>query len=92
MKKITLGFELSVDEGTGQLQAAYLRVRTGGVAETKEIAPGQAYADYDEDGQLLGVEFLAPCGVAVVDQITVDQPDNVRRFLRSAPPREFVTA
>jgi uncharacterized protein YuzE len=90
MDNITLGFEVSVDERTGKPRAAYLQVRTGNVAETKEVAPGKAYADYDADGQLLGVEFLAPCEVAVIDQITVDQPENVREFLRSVPPRELL--
>jgi hypothetical protein len=87
---ITLGFELSIDEHTGKPQAAYLQVRTGEVADTQELAPGKAYADYDAAGRLLGVEFLAPCSVEVVDQITMDQPANVREFLRSVPPRQLL--
>lgn len=68
----------------------YLRVRNGDVAETKELAPGGAYADYDATGRLLGVELLAPCAVEVVDQITADQPVNIREFLRSIPPRQLL--
>jgi uncharacterized protein YuzE len=90
MEKITLGLELSVDEQTGKPRAAYLQVRTGDATETKEIAPGKAYADYDAEGRLLGIEFLAPCAVAIVDQITLNQPENVREFLRSVPPRELL--
>jgi uncharacterized protein YuzE len=87
---ITLGFELSLDEQTGKPRAAYLQVRTGDVAETRELAPDRAYADYDATGRLLGVEFLAPCAIEVVDNITVDQPANVREFLRSVPPRQLL--
>lgn len=53
MENLTLGFEVSVDESTGKVRAAYLRVREGGVAETKEIAAGKAYADYDQGGCLV---------------------------------------
>lgn len=87
---ITLGLELSVDEQTGKPRAAYLQVRTGTVAETREVAPGRAYADYDAAGRLLGVEFLAACTVEVVDRLTIDQPGNVREFLRSVPPRQLL--
>jgi uncharacterized protein YuzE len=89
-EKVTLGLELSINELTGKPRAAYLQVRTGDAVETRELAPDKAYADYDSDGRLLGVEFLAPCAVAVVDKITVDQPANVREFLRSVPPRELL--
>jgi uncharacterized protein YuzE len=89
-EKVTLGLELSINEQTGKPRAAYLQVRTGDAAETREIAPDKAYADYDSEGRLLGVEFLAPCAVTVVDQFTVDQPANVREFLRSVQPRELL--
>lgn len=41
-------------------RATYVYIRDidlGGVAYTQEIAPN-TYADYNEDGQLLGIEFL----------------------------------
>jgi hypothetical protein len=91
-EKVTFGLELSIDEQTGKPRAAYLQVRVGDATETREIAPDKAYADYDSEGRLLGVEFLAPCAVAVVDQITVGQPANVREFLRSVPPRELLVS
>lgn len=55
-EKISLGLELSINEESGRPRAAYLQVRTGDVHETREVAPGKAYADYDAEGQLLPVE------------------------------------
>jgi hypothetical protein len=92
MEQLAPGFEVSIDEGTGKVRAAYLRARDGAVAETREVAAGEAYADYDRGGRLLGVEFLAPCEVSVVDQLTLAEPENVREFLRSAPPRQMLLA
>src|SRR5262249_52075488 len=53
--------EISFNEKTGDPVAAYLQVRAGEVAETKEVEEGVAFADYDSEGVLLGVELLAPC-------------------------------
>jgi uncharacterized protein YuzE len=52
--------EASFDEKTGSAVAVYLRVRRGEVAETREVKEGVVYADYDEQGLLLGIELLAP--------------------------------
>jgi hypothetical protein len=90
MTKPAFRIEPSIDEETGRLIAAYLRVREGEVAETKEIAEGIAYADYDAQGLLLGVELLGPCTVDVLDGITAQEPEPMRRFLRSVAPRELV--
>ena len=83
---------VSVDERTGIVRAAYVRVRQGEVDETREVAPGIAFADYDANGLLLGVELLAPCEIAVLDKIGAAEPEPVRRFLRGSPPRELVSA
>jgi hypothetical protein len=84
--------EASVDEKTGHLVAVYLRVREGEVADTKEVQEGVAYADYDSQGSLLGVELLGPCPVAVLDGIAANEPEPVRQFLRGGAPRELVPA
>jgi hypothetical protein len=84
--------DLSVDEKTGGIRAAYLRVRQGEVAETREVSEGRAFADYGADGQLLGVELLAPCEVAVLDRVAAQEPESIKRFLRGGAPRELVSA
>jgi uncharacterized protein YuzE len=84
--------ETSFDEQTGQLVAAYLRVREGEVAETREVKEGVAYADYDSKGLLLGIELLGPCQVGVLDNISQSEPEPVRRFFRSSAPRGLVPA
>ena len=87
-------FNLSVstDQNTGKLLAVYLQVRDGNAHETTEIAEGRAYADYDSEGQLIGVELLAPCRVQVLDSIAQKESDEVREFLHSSPPRSMVVA
>jgi hypothetical protein len=84
--------EVSVDDKTGTVRAAYLRVRQGEVAETREIAEGCAFADYTEDGTLLGIELLAPCTVGVLDSISAEEPEPIKRFLRGSAPRELISA
>ena len=84
--------ELSVDEKTGGIRAAYLRIREGEVADTREVKEGGAFADYDANGVLLGVELLAPCEVEVLEGIAAQEPEPVKRFLRGGAPRELVPA
>jgi uncharacterized protein YuzE len=84
--------QLSVDEKTGIVRAAYMRVRQGEVADTREVSEGCAFADYDDSGMLLGIELLAPCGIAVLDQVAALEPEPIKRFLRGSPPRELVPA
>lgn len=90
MGKIKFKVEVSIDEATGEPRAAYLRVRDGFASDTREIVDGKAFADHGEEGELLGVEFLAPCMASVLDRITAQEPHNVQRFLRSAVPHEMV--
>ena len=92
MSKPAFQLEASVDEKTGGVVAVYLRVRTGEVAETKEITEGIAYADYDAAGLLLGIELLGPCQAEVLDRIGQSEPEPVKRFLRGAAPREMICA
>ena len=84
--------EISFHETTGEPLAAYLRVREGKVAQTKEISEGIAFADYGEDGLLLGIELLAPCQVGVLERISEKEPEPVQRFLRRGVRREMICA
>jgi hypothetical protein len=84
--------EVSFNETTGEPVGAYLRVREGKVKETKEVSEGVAFADYGEDGLLLGIELLAPCQVEVLDRLSEREPEPVRRFLRSGVRREMICA
>jgi hypothetical protein len=92
MAKPMFRMEISYDETSGEPVAAYLRVRGGEVAQTKEISEGVAFADYDDAGQLLGVELLAPCGADVLDRVSENEPEPVQRFLRRGVRREMVYA
>ncbi len=92
MTKQAFQLDASVDERTGGLVAAYLRVREGEVAQTREVQEGVAYADYDANGLLLGIELLGPCQVSVLDSLGQQEPEAIKRFLKGAPPRELVCA
>jgi len=60
--------DISVEEATGVIRAGYLRIREGIVEETREVAEGRAFADYNKEGFLLGIELLAPCELSVLDR------------------------
>ena len=84
--------DVSIDERTGTIRSAYLRIRRGTVHETREISAGSAFADYDKSGLLLGIELLGPCDVKVLDRLSRKEPDKVKRFVLGSPPRELVSA
>ncbi len=92
MKDLSFKLDISVCDETGKLRAAYLQVREGDAAETREVVPGRAFADYDDAGRLIGIEFLASCTVELLDMITRDEPEPVREFFRSSSPRQLVPA
>jgi hypothetical protein len=92
MASPALLLEASIDDKTGRTVAVYLRVRKGEVAETKKVKPGIAYADYDSAGELLGIELLDPCQVAVLDSAAPAESEAVRRFLTGSVPHELVAA
>lgn len=92
MSKQAFRLEASVDDRTGDIAAVYLRVREGTVALTREVKEGIAFADYDSDGRLLGVELLGPCEVEALDDLTHNEPEPVRQFLRGGVPRALAVA
>lgn len=73
--------EVSYNDASGEPVAAYLRVREGVVAATREVSEGVAFADYTEDGTLLGIELLGPCEMSVLDRVSEKESDTVRHFL-----------
>lgn len=92
MPKPKFRLEVSYNETTGEPVAAYLRVREGKVVETREVREGVAFADYGADGDLLGIELLAPCDVGVLDRLSEQEPEAVRHFLRESARRPLVFA
>ncbi len=91
MVKPKFRLEVSFNE-KGEPVAAYLRVREGKVAETREVSEGIAFADYGADGSLLGIELLAPCNVELLDRLSEKEPEAVRRFLQEGARRPLVFA
>jgi len=88
-RKIYLRTEIEVDDETGKPVAFYFYIRPGKAAETREYAHGKALADYDRQGNLLGIELLGPCEITVLDKISQREPTPVKNFLRSSIPREM---
>ena len=84
-------FEFSTSaRADGSLEAAYIRLRQGDVAYTKEIHPDTLLADYD---QLLGIEILAPVTLADLDVlIEPTRREPFKRFVQQSAPRELVSA
>jgi len=89
---MNFSFQVTVetDLRSGRIMAAYLRFRKGKAAKVVEFADGNAYANYDRKGELIGVELLAPCRLSVLTKIAV-QPQ-VRQFVRRAIPRQMALA
>lgn len=55
---------------------AYLPIRGGVVASTREFAGGNAVASYNADGRLLGVELLAPISPTAWEEIMENQHES----------------
>lgn len=82
--------DVTFDEKTGDVLAAYFLVREGKSARTRTLNSGLMMADYDSDGRLLGVEMLGPCKAKVLSKIRIEK--TVREQIQRAAPRELVTA
>lgn len=87
MKGSKFSFRVSVEteNHTGRVMAVYFQIRKGKSSVTREYADGNAFADYNRRGELLGIELLAPCEAAVLDKIAKKAPE--RRFVRGAVPQ-----
>ena len=91
-------FEVTIttENTTGSLVSVYFQIRKGKVHETREFADGAAFADYNKNGELIGIELLAPCSVTIVDQLAANETKAMRvktkRFMRESGPRKMVLA
>jgi len=96
MTDLNFGISVTIDDNTGEVLAVYFQIRKGKVHETREYAEGAAFADYNRNGELIGIELLAPCKVSIVDQLAANEPAIMRRetkrFMRKAGPRQMVAA
>ena len=82
---------ISTDKKTGEFLAAYFQVRRGRAAKVREYEDGNAIANFNEAGELLGIELLGPCRVQIVDKIAKKDLD-VKRFVRANSPRRMLLA
>ena len=46
-------------------RVAYIHLAKGAVATTKEILGGKVFADFDDNGKLIGFEFLDPMSIEI---------------------------
>lgn len=88
------GFELSISEGDdGTLQAAYIKLSAEKVARTREVIADSLLADYDDNGEIIGMEILAP--VKLSDLLPLVDPGirpGFSRFVERRVPHELVLA
>jgi hypothetical protein len=63
---------------TGHPMAAYFHISAGQASEVRELADGAVFANYDQKGNLLGVELLAPCKKSVLRKLSSDAPKSIR--------------
>lgn len=89
MKKLDFRVRVEVDADNGAPLSVYLQVRNGKVSKVRELVAGDVFVNYDHKGTLLGVEILAPCRIAIFDQIARKEPKEVKEFLVGKIPREL---
>ncbi len=82
---------ITTDKKTGDLLAIYFQVCRGKASRVREFDDGNALANYNEQGELLGIELLGPCSVRIVDRIAKKDND-VKRFIRRTAPRRMLVA
>jgi uncharacterized protein YuzE len=89
-----VGFELSISgREDGTLEAAYIRLRKGKVHRTRELIEDTLMADYDGNGNLLGIELLAPVRLAdLTKQVEQSQRPSFRKFVQGCAPQALVHA
>ena len=89
MKKLDLRIDVQVDKKTGSVSAVYFQIRRGHAAHVREFAEGNAFANYDLSGRLLGIELLGPCEITVLTQLARKEGQPVKNFLQKSIPREM---
>lgn len=68
----------------GVLEAAYVRLSEGPVAETREVLADALLADYESGGRLVGIEILSPVPFAAIEGLL--GPDVRKAVRRGLPP------
>ncbi|MCH7987788.1 MAG: DUF2283 domain-containing protein [Planctomycetes bacterium] len=96
MTELNFNVTVTTDDTSGQVLSAYFQIRKGKVHETREFADGAAFADYNNRGELIGIELLAPCRVTIVNQLAANESPTVRqrtkKYMREAGPRWMVVS
>ena len=90
MTKQAFDVSIEVDETTGEVAAVYFQFRKGESKEVREYHDGDVFADFNAKGELLGIEMLAPCSIAVLDKIVSESES--QQFIRRSIPREMALA
>lgn len=92
--KHSFGIEITTERRTGEMLAVYFQVREGKATQVKEFADGSVFANYARNGELLGIEMLAPCEIKVLDKIAASEDAKYRAqtrdFFRNSVPRHMV--
>jgi uncharacterized protein YuzE len=82
------GIELSINaRNDGTLEAAYVQITSEPVTSSLELIKSVLVVDFDDRGEIVGVEILAPVKIADVEKIAEKslkspQSDSLLRFLR----------
>ena len=82
--------KISCDEASGRFRGAYFRIRAGKCVKTVEISEGSAFADYDSEGCLLGIEAIGPCEISTPNQLQDGNIALPREVLENVPENERV--
>lgn len=77
--------------GSPEVQAVYIQLRAGRATDVREHADGAAFSNYDSNGDLLGIELLAPCKVELLNRLTRKLPQGpsraqARQLIRKGVP------
>jgi len=88
------GFEVVFSAGgDGRLQAVYIRFRRREVSQTREVQPGRLNVDVDAEGEVIGIELLAPVALSDIREI-LDQKsfDALQTFVREGAGGDWIKA
>lgn len=89
LNRAALSVQISGEPDTGDFLAAYICIVPGQVERTREVIEGLAFADYDADGKLLGIELLDYCDPELLADLVKDESEIVRSFIRWATPNQM---
>ncbi len=91
-EKRAINFEVSIsgrDDGT--VEAIYVKFLPDTVAKTVEVEQDELLVDYNENGDVVGIEILAPVKLAqLTDLVEQGLRDSFRKFVRTTLPDSFV--